>query len=389
MANGQIIIIACINLFLLDFPSDAMKCFQCQHAATPYDCENITECKSDEHCFIQQTVTASGNIVFSSGCISKERCPSVAQTMIGKRSFHITHRRQDLDICFDCCIDDFCNRQGCGLQELPLGQRGPFCFNCTSVQDPASCKSVSLCDQEEMCIVYSEDKPGNMQNFSIRSRCAKLSICNKMSQAGSSSSCATICCNTDFCNDHCGTRQTTSVTTEVSRTTNAPTKMTSEVVTSTTETHLLYTIYTTRKPSHCDTSSGYVHLHSTNAQLCVHMVHRQVSWFDAREACIQEGGRLVVLDTLDKAILLRNELVKNYAHSNYWIGAKFFRDAHNFEWVQDHHHRYVLNATEADWGANEPDYHHDGRKICVGMLAERFRWHAMNCHHSYSYICEH
>lgn len=395
MAARQIIIIACINVFFLDFTTFALKCFQCQHSAKPYDCGNITECSPDEYCFIRQSVTASGNIVYDSGCISKAGCPSSAQQMVGKRSFHIAHKRQDLDICFHCCIDDFCNRQGCGVQDLPLGQRGPYCFNCNSMPDPTSCRSVSLCDQDENCILYSEDKSGSLLHLNIKSSCAKQLKCEAVLQTSSNVLCAPNCCKTDFCNVHCGSRQSLTVTTQVPKTTKSPSELTKSTGASTVSIDFLntsskrFTLYTTSKPFHCDTSGGYVHLHTWNVQLCVHMVHRHKTWQDARAACRNEGGDLVVLDTLDKAMLLRNELVANYPHSGYWIGAKDFHDDNIFEWVNDHQIHHV-NPLEAEWDVGQPNhFHHDERQNCVGMLSDNFRWHDINCDHSFNYICEH
>lgn len=362
-----------------------MKCFTCQHEAKPYDCGNITDCSPDEDCFIQQLVTATGNIVYNSGCIPNTQCTSRAMSMFGKRLKSVANKRSpDIQTCFECCKSDFCNRKGCGVQETPLGQRGPYCFNCHTLQDPAQCKNVLLCDPDEMCIVFSEERMVSPLQTNIGSRCVNQKTCDGISQTSYNTLCVPYCCKTDFCNNHCGERQTTTVTTRIKQTTQSfTTSSLQPVITTMAPTHF---VHATHKP-HCDTRDGYVHLHTGHTHMCVHMVHLHVNWHNARVACKNESGELVVLDTHEKAVLLRNELKANYSHSGYWIGLKNWPWNDKFQWVNTD----ILDDSEADWDIGQPDYFWNGvEQKCVGVLRKfSFRWHDLNCIDStYNYICE-
>ena len=61
----------------------------------------------------------------------------------------------------------------------------------------------------------------------------------------------------------------------------------------------------TEKPNKCDPHGGYIYLNNTGAELCVHIVLTHKRWDDARSKCKEEGGDLVILDTHEKALLLR------------------------------------------------------------------------------------
>lgn len=59
---------------------------------------------------------------------------------------------------------------------------------------------------------------------------------------------------------------------------------------------------------HCHHQNGYVRIHNSHAQLCVHIVAQHATWDKAVSECRKEGGDLVVLDTHEKAVLLRHTL---------------------------------------------------------------------------------
>ena len=68
---------------------------------------------------------------------------------------------------------------------------------------------------------------------------------------------------------------------------------------------------TSKQPFHCNTMGNYKYLHSDKADLCVHIITNRLNFEDARISCNQEGGDLVILDTYEKSLLLRNELHGN------------------------------------------------------------------------------
>jgi len=55
----------------------------------------------------------------------------------------------------------------------------------------------------------------------------------------------------------------------------------------------------------CDTSGGYHELHDGPTSLCIRLHKFQVHWDNARSFCERENADLVVLDTNEKALLLR------------------------------------------------------------------------------------
>ncbi|XP_053373283.1 macrophage mannose receptor 1-like [Mercenaria mercenaria] len=144
---------------------------------------------------------------------------------------------------------------------------------------------------------------------------------------------------------------------------------------------------------HCQVKDSFVHLHNSHAQLCVHVVlrHAPSSWDDARAACKRQGADLVVLDTHDKALLMRKELASHPRypiHEFYWIGAKDFSKHDHFSWVNGRH----WNKTAADWSGSQPDHiKHGHDQDCVCMFRDAvptFKWHDKSCNVEGSYICE-
>ncbi|XP_053372484.1 macrophage mannose receptor 1-like [Mercenaria mercenaria] len=332
-----------------------------------------------QQCYTEQVVTTSGNIIYNSGCLSKSRCSTVATSLVGRRSITnmVDKRSSDLVTCTECCTDDFCNMKGCGTQGVPAEQRGPYCYTCDAL-DPKDCTDVDVCSKNELCIMYNPGEFHGLPETIYRGQCETRAACDAIAHAFSNHRCAPMCCNTDFCNDHCGTPQNFPMTTPQPGTTNGNTEM------STSKTHLSNTFQ-------CNIRNGFVHLHNAQAQLCVYIaVQHKHSWNGAQTICESQGWNLVVLDTRDKALLLSHELESQskYNHEFYWIGAKDFLKNNHFSWVNGH----ALLKSEANWGSTEPDhYHHGEDQDCVSMFRDSrppFLWHDRNCDDRGYYICE-
>ncbi|XP_053373281.1 uncharacterized protein LOC123530943 [Mercenaria mercenaria] len=403
------------------------RCLECMHVQFPSDCTQMTVCNSDEYCFTQQVVTTSGNIVYNSGCLSKSSCPAVSASLDDRRSTSMANKRSaDIITCVECCKGDFCNMKGCGSHEIPIAQRGPYCYTC-DVLDPKACTNVKICGKDELCMLFTPVEFSSLPEIIYRGQCESKAACDAVSKAFINANCVPTCCNTDFCNDYCVTPTHATLTssyanatdnkieTTEANTTLHPTELSTVMSlqsqrVSTTD---VRRTETPRKPSshisttsgitqsstthgnsfHCQIKDGFVHLQNSHAQLCVHVVfhHTPLSWDDARASCKRQGGDLVVLDTHDKAHLMRRELNSHTSYSNnelYWIGAKDFSKHDHFSWV--HGHRW--HNTAADWSDGQPDHFKHGHdQDCVCMFRDTtptFAWHDRNCNVEGSYICE-
>ncbi|XP_045169701.2 uncharacterized protein LOC123532353 [Mercenaria mercenaria] len=373
------------------------KCFECQHVPYPRDCSKLTVCNPDEVCFTEQVVTSSRNVAFISGCLPKSQCPSVSISLIGKRSANIVNKRStDILTCRECCAGDFCNMKGCGTHEIPIDQRGPYCYTC-DVKNPKDCTNVTVCGKNELCMLYHPLGLGGRPSTLYRGQCETRAACNALTQAFSNQNCNPICCNTDFCNDRCGTPSNITMTTSHPHTSDAKTIITENKQTATTKPnlHTVTTAMTTLSStnSYCN-KRNYVYLQNAHAQLCIHVAshHRPVSWDDARASCKAEGEDLAVLDTHEKTLLLRDWLRSHYQHNHtfYWIGAKDFKNNNHFSWTNGQ----TVLKTEADWNRGEPDHvMHNKDQDCVSINNKHnthttFKWYDLDCNERGHFICE-
>ncbi|XP_045167349.2 uncharacterized protein LOC123530676 isoform X2 [Mercenaria mercenaria] len=393
--------------FCLLNPNEATRCFECSNVPFPRDCTKLITCKSDENCFTEQIITAGGNKVYNSGCLSKSICPQLGTPpIVGKRTININDKpTTDISTCIECCTDDFCNLKGCGAHEIPIEQRGPYCYNC-DVLNLVDCNSVAVCAQNELCLMFNPYKLSGLPETIYRGQCESLSACAALTHVYSNAKCTPMCCNTDFCNDHCGVTSNETKTTAQPQTTvnmaqtpkNISSHQLEAVVTSklslnlTTESQATITSIggtdgtTTPNPNaHFHCYGHYIHLRNANAQLCVHIVLKHVTWHNARLACKQEGGDLVVLDTHEKVLLMKSEVAKS-DHSAYWIGARDTHQNNHFFWINHHH----VDDTEADWANGQPNHSHYGYdQDCVSMVRYSYHWHDTECNTKHlNYICE-
>ncbi|XP_053373289.1 uncharacterized protein LOC128546559 [Mercenaria mercenaria] len=405
------------------------KCFECQHVPYPHDCLKLTVCNPDEVCFTEQVVTPSRNVAFNSGCLPKSQCPSVSTLLIGKRLANIVNTRStDILTCKECCAGDFCNMRGCGTHEIPIEQRGPYCYTC-DVQNPEDCTNVTVCGKNELCMLHHPLELNSRPGTIYRGRCETQAACNAITQTFGSKNCNPICCNTDFCNDRCGTLSNYATTTlhphisdarttlpdkhstlqqHLGQTTELPNTLTTKSLkdhttegnkqTATTKPNLktVSSAMTTLSSTHCH-KTHFVYLQNVHvhAQLCIHVVNhfKGVTWDRARAICKANGADdLVVLDTKAKALLVRDFLRSNskFNHPFYWIGAKDFNNNNHFSWTDGQ----TLVDKEADWDKDKPDHVVNGNdQDCVSIYNNvahnrHFKWHDLNCNDRGHFICE-
>ncbi|XP_053373290.1 uncharacterized protein LOC128546006 isoform X1 [Mercenaria mercenaria] len=405
-----------------------IKCFECQNLPDPRDCSKLMVCNSDEICFTDQVVLASGNVSFNSGCLPKSQCVSISTALIGKRSAKIVNTRStDSLMCRECCVGDFCNMKGCGTHEIPIKQRGPYCYTC-DIQNPKDCTNVTVCGKNELCMLYHSLESSGRPDAMHRGQCESQAECNAITQAFGTQNCNPICCNTDFCNDRCGTLSNITMSTShphtsddkttmsdrhstlqqhMGQTTELPDTLTTKSLkdhttegnkqTATTKPnlHTVTTAMTTLSStkSYCN-KGNYVYLQNAHAQLCIHVVnrHKPVSWDDARASCKAKGEDLAVLDTHEKALLVRG-LLRSHSQYNqtfYWIGAKDFNNNNHFTWTDGQ----TLVDKEADWDRGKPDHVVNGNdQDCVSIYNNfthnrYFKWHDLNCENRGHFICE-
>ncbi|XP_045170559.2 aggrecan core protein-like isoform X1 [Mercenaria mercenaria] len=408
------LIIIGIFFFCVLKGSDGTRCFECQNVPFPRDCARLTDCNAHEDCFTEQVVTTSGNVVFNSGCLAKSRCSTVSTSLIGKRLANMTDKRStDIVTCNECCTADYCNMKGCGTLEVPFEQRGPYCYTCDAL-DPRDCTNVAVCAKHELCMIHTPVEFIGLPETIYRGQCETQSTCDALSEISSHDNCTPVCCSTDFCNDRCGSTPYVNTTALYPHTTDGTTFTMTQVPSTRMSTVRSTKGATTSKPNtlasstsnsvpsrtthkhvlHCDNVNGFMLFQNAEAELCIHIVrsHAPLNWHKAREACKRNGADLVVLDTHDKAILLRNELEIHASRYNnntrYWIGAKDFDSNDIFRWVNGH----KLHDQEADWSKNQPDHSNKGAdEDCVGMLRgshPSYTWHDINCRALGNYICE-
>ncbi|XP_060578578.1 uncharacterized protein LOC132735620 [Ruditapes philippinarum] len=292
------VVLVIVALTLLKHADASVRCFECTDMPHPQDCQVITTCSSHEICFVEQFVTSGGQILYSSGCLSKERCQTSGKRSalskianIGK-SYPISNalsapprdslsRRQDtgsktdIPTCVECCNGEFCNVEGCGTTAVPRTKRGPRCFSCDAQADPESCRDTMLCDTEQVCAIFIP--LNSLAQNEWASDCMSERQCNtivnlemqKLGMAIGKRDLITItqcprCCTTDFCNHSC--RQNVTVT----HATAVPTKPSTH---STTKQVVKYSIHQSTQYVHVTPKPTVAHAHNTTKSPDVHAHH--------------------------------------------------------------------------------------------------------------------
>ncbi|XP_060607782.1 uncharacterized protein LOC132759918 [Ruditapes philippinarum] len=217
----------------------------------------------------------------------------------------------------------------------------------------------------------------NLPQTIYKSQCGSKQMCDVLTHLPSDPRCTSLCCGTDYCNDHC--EVPTHVTTVNQHTIQGHITHTSDLTTKG------YTVQTTKAQQfHCNISNNYVHLYTSTVHLCVHFVRHQLNFTDARMACQHEGADLVVLDTYEKSLILRGELARRNIHRSFWIGASGSKASNLFSWVNRSH----VDRSEADWGEDLENVCGHVVQDCVAMVKYGHKWTTCNCGRHFYYVCQ-
>ncbi|XP_052787236.1 uncharacterized protein LOC128222303 [Mya arenaria] len=308
-------------LCLISSAQANIRCLECTDMPHPQDCLTVSLCTQYEICYVEQYVTSGGFLLYNSGCLAKDRCPSQNKRGITETSKYLALMREskglskrqdtpsgtDIPTCIDCCGNDFCNTGGCGEVARPMTERGPFCFNCEESANPDTCRLVTQCEPGEVCailklnfykdlwttmckrerqchaLVAAEER---LEQFHHDHQAASALVGKRLTPNLNMASqqqrdvidvkkCPR-CCNTDFCNNNCYqqfniTDETTtlmipthpSTTAKPTTTTHKPTTTTHKSTTTThkptTTTHKPVTHHQTHtpKPTHAPTTTTH------------------------------------------------------------------------------------------------------------------------------------
>ncbi|XP_021376217.1 SCO-spondin-like isoform X2 [Mizuhopecten yessoensis] len=190
-------------------------CFSCSSMSQAHFCDVTERCGDHQVCYVEEVLTNSGHIKYTSGCVYNQTC---TKSVI---SDHTAHGQVT---CLDCCQGDMCNNKGCGdTGPMVRPYRGPYCFQCEHQSHPSECEQLNICDVDQMCGIqehfdgfgrqYTSGCRGKLEcqththmlvGRDVRFTDKRVDRCN-------------ICCDDDFCNYACSQNHSTSGST-------APTK---------------------------------------------------------------------------------------------------------------------------------------------------------------------
>ncbi|XP_053382868.1 uncharacterized protein LOC123540804 [Mercenaria mercenaria] len=181
----------------------AWKCLFCSDAVTPTDCSKIQRCGPYEECLTDKYLTAGGDTRYNLGCRDTKQCKRSQADFkdIGKTM-----------VCSECCSGKVCNSAGCKYKGYP-SPRGPICTNCPMQADVDGCDNITMCQQDEVCML------GFHGQFGFRTQCEKQTVCyrnlhdlwlnieilgkRQLQNTFKWGNGCMKCCNTDMCNDNC------------------------------------------------------------------------------------------------------------------------------------------------------------------------------------------
>uniref|UniRef100_K1QLT8 Uncharacterized protein n=1 Tax=Magallana gigas TaxID=29159 RepID=K1QLT8_MAGGI len=125
-----------------------LYCLSCTNSVSPRHCHTVRKCSEEEVCFTESHLSENGIVVFDSGCGSFQACHSNRNTSDSQKRQHGVDPHYQHSRCLECCSSDICNNKGCGQYGYPSA-RGPVCFDCPQVSDPALCDTIKVCDQNQ------------------------------------------------------------------------------------------------------------------------------------------------------------------------------------------------------------------------------------------------
>ncbi|XP_053373702.1 uncharacterized protein LOC123531111 isoform X2 [Mercenaria mercenaria] len=207
------------------------QCLECDDVLKPTYCDTVTRCGIHEQCYVDAKLSTAGSIRYSLGCRDSSRC-SQTHNVAKRDILHTRHNssfKTDVRIfqnrrsggnwvCSECCSGDLCNSAGCGSKGYP-SQRGPICFNCPQQNTEDDCNKITMCGQDELCMLHKTMDPVIHETF-YESRCEGEQKCNdqlsrykllpsvlvgkrRRRNAVIYHSCRLQCCKTSLCNANC------------------------------------------------------------------------------------------------------------------------------------------------------------------------------------------
>ncbi|XP_071137489.1 uncharacterized protein [Mytilus edulis] len=174
-----------------------LTCFTCSGLHDPWYCDKVEQCSEGQTCGMTKVVTKSGESNFYLGCVNSTDCQS-------------RQRRSDIhSYCHSCCTTDVCNKNGCGHNGIQINQVGPICYQCTAIPNHTDCKTVTLCQANEICFIYSFGGYIKVYMSGCRTRlsCQKYSgfnniIGRRRKETRREQGCNQ-CCDNNLCNSNC------------------------------------------------------------------------------------------------------------------------------------------------------------------------------------------
>ncbi|XP_071138662.1 uncharacterized protein [Mytilus edulis] len=197
----------------------AIVCLDCRGLVQPYECTTVTECSTNEVCYIERYETSNGQktSLYNVGCKPLNFCSSSGPILpvIGKRS---ARKRIDRTTCHECCSDkDICNLEGhCGSKSVTLPVGSTICYSCPLAMDPNKCNHIALCDSA-CSLKQTRNLIGQPRWTHV---CSEKSQCATIAQSNPQGVCS-FCCDTELCNRNCTIKST--IAPPTTTTTMAPT----------------------------------------------------------------------------------------------------------------------------------------------------------------------
>lgn len=135
-------------------------------------------------------------------------------------------------------------------------------------------------------------------------------------------------------------------------------------------------------PNNKERLDGYVVTHGISA----HKLHpRKLTWNKARQACVQEGGHLAIINSeSEEKILLR--MLEEKSIDAAWLGLHDCFEENDWVTIKG---EALENTGYTRWTtkwANEPD-NYGGNQNCAALIVEG-GMDDVNCHTLHSFFCE-
>ncbi|XP_061195735.1 ficolin-1-like [Saccostrea echinata] len=181
--------------------AEPLFCLSCSSVISPRHCHNIRKCEEGQVCYTEKFTNYNGETLYDVGCHTMSYCNL---TNAGSSLLDITSNTQ-IKQCVECCDGNACNSHGCKSKDYPA-TRGPICFSCQQTTDPSLCRTIRVCNEDEVCHLHEIHEFG--ERF-FSSMCLQRQICdayNPGSLFGRKRFVHTcsMCCGTDLCNHNCG-----------------------------------------------------------------------------------------------------------------------------------------------------------------------------------------